>query len=124
MRLNKILKYHLYFLISFLIISCGNNSEIEILDEVEIEEINEDIVIIENDTINILALGDSYTIGQSVCAKCRFPEQLIDSLRQRNDSLDLVLKIIATTGWTTRNLINAIDSQNIETNFDLVTLLS
>ena len=123
MRLNKILKYHLYFLLSFLIISCGNNSEIEILDEVEVEEIIEDVVIIENDTINILALGDSYTIGQSVCAKCRFPEQLIDSLNQRNDSLDLNLKIIATTGWTTGNLINAIDSQNINANFDLVTLL-
>ncbi len=28
----------------------------------------------------ILSLGDSYTIGQSVCETCRFPEQLKDSL--------------------------------------------
>ena len=26
--------------------------------------------------VSYIALGDSYTIGQSVCATCRFPEQL------------------------------------------------
>ena len=30
--------------------------------------------------LNYLALGDSYTIGQSVCETCRFPEQLKKSL--------------------------------------------
>jgi acyl-CoA thioesterase-1 len=72
--------------------------------------------------VNYLALGDSYTIGPSVCATCRFPEQLKASLSAMYSS-SISLKIIATTGWTTSNLISAIDSQNPESNYDLVTLL-
>lgn len=73
-------------------------------------------------SVNYLALGDSYTIGQSVCATCRFPEQLKASLSAMFSSM-VSLKIIATTGWTTSNLISAIDSQKPESNYDLVTLL-
>ncbi|MBZ4036040.1 SGNH/GDSL hydrolase family protein [Flavobacterium sp. 17A] len=73
-------------------------------------------------TVNYLALGDSYTIGQSVCETCRFPEQLKSSLRAMYSST-ISLKIIATTGWTTSNLISSIDSQKLENNYDLVTLL-
>lgn len=73
-------------------------------------------------SINYLALGDSYTIGQSVCETCRFPEQLKSSLRAMYSST-ISLKIIATTGWTTSNLLAAIDSQKPESNYDLVTLL-
>lgn len=70
--------------------------------------------------INYLALGDSYTIGQSVCETCRFPEQLKKTL----GSIDAnSLKIIAQTGWTTTNLISAINAQNLTSNYDLVTLL-
>jgi acyl-CoA thioesterase I len=68
--------------------------------------------------INYLALGDSYTIGQSVCETCRFPEQLKKSLGNVNS-----LKIIAQTGWTTTNLISAINTQSLAPNYDLVTLL-
>ncbi|WP_125718928.1 SGNH/GDSL hydrolase family protein [Flavobacterium ustbae] len=73
-------------------------------------------------TVKYLALGDSYTIGQSVCETCRFPEQLKTSLNAMYSS-SVSLKIIATTGWTTSNLISAINSQNPESNYDLVTLL-
>ncbi|MBW1657368.1 SGNH/GDSL hydrolase family protein [Flavobacterium quisquiliarum] len=73
-------------------------------------------------TINYLALGDSYTIGQSVCTTCRFPEQLKASLNTMYSST-ISLKIIATTGWTTSNLLSAIESQKPESNYDLVTLL-
>ncbi|MDQ1163823.1 MULTISPECIES: SGNH/GDSL hydrolase family protein [unclassified Flavobacterium] len=73
-------------------------------------------------SINYLALGDSYTIGQSVCATCRFPEQLKTSLNAMYSST-ISLKIIATTGWTTSNLLSAINTQNPEANYDLVTLL-
>lgn len=72
--------------------------------------------------INYLALGDSYTIGQSVCETCRFPEQLKQSLRNMYSNT-ISLKIIATTGWTTSNLLSAINTQNPEPNYDLVTLL-
>lgn len=72
----------------------------------------------------ILALGDSYTIGESVCNTCRFPEQLKDSLNTMYKPQNSIkLKVIATTGWTTTNLINGISEQNLDNNFDLVTLL-
>ncbi|AWK03904.1 lysophospholipase [Flavobacterium crocinum] len=73
-------------------------------------------------SINYLALGDSYTIGQSVCTTCKFPEQLKASLNTMYSST-ISLKIIATTGWTTSNLLSAIESQKPESNYDLVTLL-
>lgn len=70
-----------------------------------------------------LALGDSYTIGQSVCETCRFPEQLKSSLQSAFPKDSFSLEVIATTGWTTTNLINAIDAKNLKPNYDLVTLL-
>lgn len=70
-----------------------------------------------------LALGDSYTIGQSVCDSCRFPEQLKSGLQRSFPNDSLSLKIIATTGWTTTSLINAINTQNPDHDYDLVTLL-
>lgn len=74
-------------------------------------------------TINYLALGDSYTIGQSVCTTCRFPEQLRQSLKNINPQNNFSLEIIAQTGWTTTNLITAIESKNPVAQYDLVTLL-
>ena len=74
-------------------------------------------------SINYLALGDSYTIGQSVCETCRYPEQLKSNLNAIYPQSNFSLKIIATTGWTTSNLISAINTQNPESNYDLVTLL-
>jgi len=74
--------------------------------------------------LNYLALGDSYTIGQSVCETCRFPIQLQDSLEKILPSNKIIsTKIIATTGWTTTNLIAAIATQNPTNDYDLVTLL-
>lgn len=72
----------------------------------------------------LLSLGDSYTIGESVCETCRFPEQLKDSLSTTFSSENsFELKVIAKTGWTTSNLINAIKTENLLYNYDLVTLL-
>jgi lysophospholipase L1-like esterase len=72
----------------------------------------------------ILSLGDSYTIGQSVCDTCRFPEQLKDSLTARLDNEDtFTINVIAQTGWTTTNLISAIANNNPDNDNDLVTLL-
>ena len=74
--------------------------------------------------ISYLALGDSYTIGQSVCETCRFPTQLQDSLKKYLPLNTLfTTKIIATTGWTTSDLKSAIASQNPSNNYDMVTLL-
>jgi acyl-CoA thioesterase-1 len=71
-----------------------------------------------------LALGESYTIGQSVCETCRFPVQLKDSITKilnKKDTFDI--KIIAQTGWTTSDLKSAIASDNPSKDYDLVTLL-
>ncbi|KOP38675.1 SGNH/GDSL hydrolase family protein [Flavobacterium sp. WLB] len=74
-------------------------------------------------SVNYLALGDSYTIGQSVCETCRYPEQLKTSLKAIYPETSFSLKVIATTGWTTNNLLTAIKEQNPDSNYDLVTLL-
>jgi acyl-CoA thioesterase I len=74
-------------------------------------------------SIKYLALGDSYTIGQSVCETCRFPEQLKTILKVTYPQTDFSLKVIARTGWTTSNLITAINNENPDSNYDLVTLL-
>lgn len=71
-----------------------------------------------------LALGDSYTYGQSVCETCRFPEQLKDSVGQYLNTADnFEIKLIAQTGWTTTNLKTAIAAQNLTNDYNLVTLL-
>lgn len=75
-----------------------------------------------NYTFSYLALGDSYTIGESVDASARWPGQLAGLLRQ--DGTDVAdPDIIAKTGWTTAELQDAIrDSGNRKT-YDLVSLL-
>jgi lysophospholipase L1-like esterase len=69
-----------------------------------------------------LALGDSYTIGQSVPASGRFPEQTVALLRQRHIRI-ADPDIIATTGWTSGQLIAAIDAQAPEGTYAVVSLL-
>ena len=69
-----------------------------------------------------LALGDSYSIGESVDPSDRWPVQLTARLRERGFTLDDPL-IIATTGWTTGDLSHAIVQTEPLGPFDLVTLL-
>lgn len=69
-----------------------------------------------------LALGDSYTIGQGVPEKDRYPVQLKDKLLKSDIALDSLL-IIARTGWTTDELSRAIDASETYPPYDLVTLL-
>ena len=75
--------------------------------------------------IKYLALGDSYTIGQSVPEEGRWPVQLAAKINEHTDECHLSDPfIIATTGWTTANLSDAMDNMMIDTaQFDLVSLL-
>ncbi|UVW36295.1 GDSL-type esterase/lipase family protein [SAR92 clade bacterium H455] len=74
--------------------------------------------------IKLLALGDSYTIGQSVCESCSFPMQLKAALEMEYAEQDHIeLQIIAETGWSTTNLKNAIATLTPAEDFDLATLL-
>ena len=68
-----------------------------------------------------LALGDSYTIGQGVAASERFPAQTVEFLVQKGISVS-ALDYIATTGWTTTDLQNAINNKKPE-NHTIVSLL-
>lgn len=84
---------------------------------------NPDIVeSIPNSKSNYLALGDSYTIGQSVSEVERFPVILTNQLNKMGHSYNAP-RIIAKTGWTTDELASAIVDENIKDTFDLVTLL-
>lgn len=74
------------------------------------------------DTISVLCLGDSYTKGEGVPLLQSFPYQLKDSLGQSGFFID-TLQVIAQTGWTTKNLLQAIEAANITETFDIVTLL-
>lgn len=69
-----------------------------------------------------LALGDSYTIGESVSAEERYPVQLADSLATLGINIDNT-RIVAKTGWTTDELAIGIEKRNIRETYDMVTLL-
>jgi lysophospholipase L1-like esterase len=81
------------------------------------------------DSLTYLALGDSYTIGQSVTREQSFPHQLTDALNYSFISAKSPFyvqypTIIATTGWTTDDLINGIANGGITNKkFSFVTLL-
>ena len=72
--------------------------------------------------VRFLALGDSYTIGESVPVKDRWPEQLVNRLEKRGVEVNK-LQIIAQTGWRTDNLKDAINDWNLEPTFNMVSLL-
>lgn len=72
-------------------------------------------------SVRYLALGDSYTIGESVNEAERFPNQL--SAMLANEGLPAEVTIIARTGWTTNELWQGIQSTTIEPPYDLVSLL-
>jgi lysophospholipase L1-like esterase len=69
-----------------------------------------------------LALGDSYTIGEKVAFEENFPSQLVQVLQKK--AMDVKLhKLIGVTGWTTDELASAIEKENPDRDYDLVTLL-
>jgi lysophospholipase L1-like esterase len=69
-----------------------------------------------------LALGDSYTIGESVEAAQRWPVQLVAALRAAGEVV-ADSEIIARTGWTTDELLTAMDERAPEGPYDVVSLL-
>lgn len=73
--------------------------------------------------VSMLALGDSYTIGESVDTLERWPHQFMDELRHLGISAEDP-DYIATTGWTTRRLIQGINfSLDQEKEYNLVSIL-
>ena len=72
--------------------------------------------------IRILSLGDSYTLGESVGDKERWPVRLAAVLRAHGLRV-IDPTIVARTGWTTDELSAGIDDARLAGPFDLVTLL-
>jgi len=76
----------------------------------------------EKGKLSYLALGDSYTIGESVETALNFPNQLVAQLNAKGLAV-AAPRIIARTGWTTSELISAIGSSGLTGKFNFVTLL-
>lgn len=70
---------------------------------------------------NFLALGDSYTIGESVPDASNWPAQLVVALRAHGIAVTAP-EIIAQTGWTTDELSHAMDAHAMHPPYALVTL--
>ena len=77
-----------------------------------------------NNPIDYLALGDSYTIGEGVEELERWPNQLSRRLSETGVHVAQT-RIVAQTGWTTRDLLNAIERTDLSDLSDdkLVSLL-
>lgn len=73
-------------------------------------------------TYSYLALGDSYTIGESVAATDNFPNQVVQLLKSSGHEFNSA-EIVAKTGWTTDELQNHINNYNFTSPYNIVTLL-
>jgi lysophospholipase L1-like esterase len=74
------------------------------------------------DTLSFLALGDSYTIGEKVEPRLRWPVQLARRLREEGLPVEDPV-VVARTGWTTGELEVALEASPPGGPFDLVSLL-
>jgi lysophospholipase L1-like esterase len=73
--------------------------------------------------VRYLALGDSYTIGESVSPDLNFPNQTVSLLRIAGRSVEGA-EIIARTGWTTFELSARLDADGPRLErYDFVSLL-
>jgi lysophospholipase L1-like esterase len=91
----------------------------------EIMEGNKNRIDAEKKTIGIkyLALGDSYTIGEGEKTENSYPMQVVKLLEREGFSFSST-KIIARTGWTSGELLEAVEKENILPDaFDFASLL-
>jgi lysophospholipase L1-like esterase len=96
-------KYSQLVFISLLLISCGGSVATSTQSD---------------SSIRYLALGDSYTIGESVPEGERWSNQLAALIGG-----NIEVKIIARTGWTTSELWEGIQKETLTPPYDMVSLL-
>lgn len=106
------MRLSLIFIFSLVVISCSSSED----------ALREKPPVASEATFHYLALGDSYTVGESVPTTQSFPAQLKDSL-QTSLNTNIALEIIAVTGWRTDNLQNAVNAGTKRSTYNLVTLL-
>ncbi|MBP6299651.1 MAG: SGNH/GDSL hydrolase family protein [Arenimonas sp.] len=70
-----------------------------------------------------LALGDSYTIGEGITETERWPEQWAKRMNEQGHAIEQPVRIIAKTGWTTDELLQAIDDAGKIGTYQYVSLL-
>lgn len=116
-------KKYLLLGLGFGLLSCNDKEETILVYLEEDPDITTETPRDLTGAIYYLALGDSYTIGESVQEEERYPMQLADSLR-KNDVDVAEIKIVARTGWTTDELATALARENLkEGEYNLVSLL-
>ncbi|HVS96430.1 MAG TPA: SGNH/GDSL hydrolase family protein [Puia sp.] len=72
--------------------------------------------------LSYLALGDSYTVGEGVPLYDSFPYQTVQALRRQGHAF-MAPEIVARTGWTTGELLAALDRTRLLPRYDWVSLL-
>jgi lysophospholipase L1-like esterase len=73
-------------------------------------------------SIRYIALGDSYTEGFGVAEEERWPVLLAEKLASDNIQVE-EFRTLAKSGWTTKELIAAVEAADVSPTYDLVTML-
>jgi len=93
-----------------------------VLINLSLMEVSAQLILNKGAKTTYLALGDSYTIGESVAEQERWPEQLAAWLRSQGATVEKPV-IIAKTGWRTDQLAQAIAASGTPDDYHLVSLL-
>ena len=102
--------------LAFILFACGKEVDYEIASAIEPDP------VMGKKIYAYLALGDSYTVGESVSSNKSFPAQITKQLK-KDLKANIELEIIAKTGWRTDNLLDALKVKSPQPEYDFVTLL-
>lgn len=75
----------------------------------------------EIEKVNILVLGDSYSVGTGIDPIQAWPQQLARELEHNTIQHDIT--VIAQNGWTTDKLLAALQSAQLKTQYDFILVL-
>ena len=126
------MRKEILFLTIILFLSCSDENHLNDNNQNELISNDQEVLIdisdntnqslTESNNLSFLALGDSYTIGESVSQDQRWPNQMID-IALNQDVLFNQPNIIAKTGWRTEQLIDTLNKINFIKKFDYVSLM-